>query len=118
MHRTSKNQEKNLFITKLVVIKLDANLKKKCSDGEFIRFFWKAASAKSVGAFNEAIECMRAIDAEAIEWILTSSPPQHWATAHFEGKRFGHLAPNIGDALNSWQGIKLSFQCWKSLECN
>ena len=81
---------------------LDANLKKKCSDGEFIRFVWKAASAKSVEAFNEAIECMRASDAEATEWILTSSPPQHWATAHFEGKRFGHLTPNIGDALNSW----------------
>ena len=43
---------------------LDANLKKKCSDGEFIRFFWKAASVKSMEAFNEAIECMRAIDAD------------------------------------------------------
>ena len=31
---------------------------------EFIRFFWKAASVKSMEAFNEAIECMRAIDVD------------------------------------------------------
>ncbi|MCO5557082.1 hypothetical protein L7F22_010638 [Adiantum nelumboides] len=65
---------------------LDANLKKKCNNGEFIRLFWVAAYASTVAGYEEAIKGMKAINDLATTYLLNTSLPSHWATAYFEGK--------------------------------
>ncbi|MCO5554762.1 hypothetical protein L7F22_008296 [Adiantum nelumboides] len=81
---------------------LDANLKKKCNNGEFIRLFWVAAYAITVAGYEETIKGMKAISDLATTYLLNTSPPSHWATAHFKGKRYGHLTSNIAESLNAW----------------
>ncbi|MCO5576240.1 hypothetical protein L7F22_030049 [Adiantum nelumboides] len=81
---------------------LDANLKKKCNNGEFIRLFWVAAYASTTIDYDETILGMKAISPVATEYLLSMSPPSHWATTHFKGKRYGHLTSNIAESLNSW----------------
>ncbi|MCO5561613.1 hypothetical protein L7F22_015234 [Adiantum nelumboides] len=81
---------------------LDANLKKKCNNGEFIHLFWVAAYASAVVGYEEAIEGMKAINDLATTYLLNTSPPSHWATSYFKGKRYGHLTSNITESLNAW----------------
>ncbi|MCO5560711.1 hypothetical protein L7F22_014329 [Adiantum nelumboides] len=81
---------------------LDENFKKKCNNGEFIRLFWVAAYASTTSNYDEAILGMKAISLAAIEYLLSMSPPSHWATTHFKGKHYGHLTSNIAESLNSW----------------
>ncbi|OMO96228.1 Transposase, MuDR, plant [Corchorus olitorius] len=41
------------------------------------------------------------ISQDAAYWIRRI-PPRLWATAYFEGTRFGHLTANIVESLNNW----------------
>ncbi|KAF7817815.1 Mutator-like transposase isoform 1 [Senna tora] len=41
------------------------------------------------------------ISQDAAYWIRRI-PPRLWATAYFEGQRFGHLTANIVESLNNW----------------
>ncbi|MCO5560405.1 hypothetical protein L7F22_014020 [Adiantum nelumboides] len=79
---------------------LDANLKKKCNNGEFIRLFWVAAYASTIAGYEEAIEGMKAINDLATTNLLNTSPPSHWATTYFKGRRYGHLTSNIIESLH------------------
>ncbi|MCO5563176.1 hypothetical protein L7F22_016813 [Adiantum nelumboides] len=81
---------------------LDANLKKKCNNGEFIQLFWVAAYGSTPIDYDNAILGMKAIIPFATDYLLSMSPPSHWATTHFKGKRYGHLISNIAESLNSW----------------
>ncbi|KAJ6296956.1 hypothetical protein OIU78_022640 [Salix suchowensis] len=50
--------------------------------------------------------CMRHLKIEEISqdaayWIRRI-PPRLWATAYFEGTRFGHLTANIVESMNTW----------------
>ncbi|KAI5076993.1 hypothetical protein GOP47_0009058 [Adiantum capillus-veneris] len=81
---------------------LDANLKKKCNNGEFIRLFWVATYANTMSDYDTAIQGMRVISPATTDYLLTTSPPFHWATTHFKGKRYGHFTSNIAESLNAW----------------
>ncbi|MCO5575384.1 hypothetical protein L7F22_029184 [Adiantum nelumboides] len=81
---------------------MDANLKKKCNNGEFIRLFWVAAYASTFSDYDEAILGIKAICPVATEYLFSMSPQSHWATTHFKGKRYGHLTSNIAESLNLW----------------
>ncbi|KAH7834045.1 hypothetical protein Vadar_012182 [Vaccinium darrowii] len=57
------------------------------------------------GSFEEEFEAkileIEEISQDAAYWIRRI-PPRLWATAYFEGTRFGHLTANIVESLNSW----------------
>ncbi|MCO5564798.1 hypothetical protein L7F22_018466 [Adiantum nelumboides] len=81
---------------------LDANLKKKCNNGDIIYLFWVVAYASIVVDYEEAIKGIKAINDLAITYLLTTSLPSHWAIVYFKGKHYGHLMSNIVESLNAW----------------
>lgn len=51
-------------------------------------------------SFRKILE-IEEVSQDAAFWIRRV-PPRLWATAYFEGHKFGHLTANIVEALNSW----------------
>ncbi|KAH7543276.1 hypothetical protein FEM48_Zijuj02G0167200 [Ziziphus jujuba var. spinosa] len=66
-----------------------------------VNLLWEAAHALTVIEFEAKVLEIEEISQDAAYWIRRI-PPRLWATAYFEGTRFGHLTANIVEALNSW----------------
>lgn len=66
-----------------------------------VNLLWEAAHALTVIEFEAKILEIEEISQDAAYWIRRI-PPRLWATAYFEGTRFGHLTANIVESLNSW----------------
>ncbi|KAI0527513.1 hypothetical protein KFK09_003116 [Dendrobium nobile] len=66
-----------------------------------VNLLWEAAHALTVIDFEAKILEIEEISQEAAYWIRRI-PPRLWATAYFEGTRYGHLTANIAESLNSW----------------
>ncbi|KAI5070802.1 hypothetical protein GOP47_0015145 [Adiantum capillus-veneris] len=58
---------------------LDANLKKKCNNGEFIRLFWVGAYANTVINYDEAIQRDESHKSCRNEVLIEHFTPSHWA---------------------------------------
>ncbi|PKA48343.1 ubiquitin-conjugating enzyme E2 S [Apostasia shenzhenica] len=66
-----------------------------------VNLFWEAAHALTVIEFEAKVLEIEEISQDAAYWIRRI-PPRLWATAYFEGTRYGHLTANIAESLNSW----------------
>lgn len=75
--------------------------RKEFSNDTLVKLLWEAAHALTVIEFEAKILEIEEISQEAAFWIR-GIPPRLWATAYFEGTRYGHLTANIVESLNNW----------------
>lgn len=80
---------------------LSENFRKEFNNTLLVNLLWEAANALTVIEFEAKILEIEEISQDAAYWIRRI-PPRLWATAYFEGSRFGHLTANIVESLNSW----------------
>ncbi|GFZ19765.1 hypothetical protein Acr_28g0004700 [Actinidia rufa] len=80
---------------------LSESFRKEFNNTMLVNLLWEAANALTVIEFEAKILEIEAISQEAAYWIRRV-PPGLWATAYFEGSRFGNLTANIVESLNSW----------------
>lgn len=66
-----------------------------------VNLLWEAAQAPMVIDFETKIAEIESHSPEAASWIK-NIPGHLWASALFEGRRFGHLTANIRESLISW----------------
>ncbi|OIW13812.1 hypothetical protein TanjilG_31701 [Lupinus angustifolius] len=80
---------------------LSDSFRKEFNNTMLVNFLWDAASALTVIEFEAKVLEIEEISQDAAYWIRRI-PPRLWATAYFEGQRFGHLTANIVESLNTW----------------
>ncbi|KAJ4789786.1 MuDR family transposase [Rhynchospora pubera] len=80
---------------------LSESFRKEFNNTMLVNLLWEAAHALTVIEFEGKILEIEEISQEAAFWIR-HRPPRLWATAYFEGTRYGHLTANIVESLNSW----------------
>ncbi|XP_042486722.1 uncharacterized protein LOC122066946 [Macadamia integrifolia] len=80
---------------------LSDSFRKEFNNTMLVNLLWEAAHALTVIEFEAKILEIEEISQDAAYWIRRI-PPRLWATAYFEGARFGHLTANIVESLNSW----------------
>ncbi|XP_068635914.1 uncharacterized protein [Aristolochia californica] len=80
---------------------LSDSFRKEFNDTMLVNLLWEAAHALTVIEFEAKILEIEEISQDAAYWIRRI-PPRLWATAYFEGTRFGHLTANIVESLNTW----------------
>ncbi|XP_076951176.1 uncharacterized protein LOC143624383 [Bidens hawaiensis] len=80
---------------------LSESFRKEFNNTMLVNLLWDAASALTLMEFEAKILEIEEISQEAAYWIRRV-PPRLWATACFEGTRFGHLTANIVESLNPW----------------
>ncbi|KAL8115125.1 uncharacterized protein LOC141667100 [Apium graveolens] len=80
---------------------LTESFRKEFNNTVLVNLLWEAASALTVIEYEGKILEIEEISREAAYWIR-HVPPRLWATAYFEGTRFGHLTANIVESLNTW----------------
>ncbi|KAJ8632735.1 hypothetical protein MRB53_026071 [Persea americana] len=80
---------------------LSESFRKEFNNTMLVNLLWEAAHALTVIEFEAKILEIEEISREAAYWIRRV-PPRLWATAYFEGTRFGHLTANIVESLNCW----------------
>ena len=77
------------------------NMYKQFKHPKLKTFLWQAAEAITKDDFNKALSKIEGIDKNALQWLLTSTNPEHWAELYFPGRRYGHITSNIAESLNS-----------------
>lgn len=80
---------------------LTESFRKEFNNTLLVNLLWDAAHALTVIEFEAKILEIEEISQDAAYWIRRI-PPRLWATAYFEGTRFGHLTANIVESLNTW----------------
>lgn len=80
---------------------LSESFRKEFNNTMLVNHLWDAANALTIMEFETKILEIEEISQEAAYWIRRV-PPRLWATAYFEGTRFGHLTANIVESLNVW----------------
>ncbi|XP_074357181.1 uncharacterized protein LOC141696925 [Apium graveolens] len=80
---------------------LTESFRKEFNNTVLVNLLWEAASALTVIEYEGKLLEIEEISQEAAYWIRRV-PPRMWATAYFEGTRFGHLTANIVESLNTW----------------
>lgn len=80
---------------------LGESFRKEFNNTMIVNILWEAANALTSVEFESRINDIEELSQEAGYWIRRV-PPRLWATAHFEGTRFGHLTANVAESLNSW----------------
>lgn len=80
---------------------LSDSFRKEFNNTMLVNLLWDAAHALTVIEFEAKILEIEEISQDAAYWIRRI-PPRLWATAYFEGTRFGHLTANIVESLNNW----------------
>ncbi|RVW29036.1 hypothetical protein CK203_088878 [Vitis vinifera] len=80
---------------------LSDSFRKEFNNTMLVNLLWEAAHALTVIEFEAKILEIEEISQDAAYWIRRI-PPRLWATAYFEGTRFGHLTANIVESLNTW----------------
>ncbi|XP_021987402.1 uncharacterized protein LOC110884037 [Helianthus annuus] len=80
---------------------LSESFRKEFNNTMLVNLLWDAANALTLMEFESKILEIEEISQEAVYWIRRI-PPGLWATACFDGTRFGHLTANIVDSLNAW----------------
>lgn len=77
------------------------SFQKEFNNTLLVNLLWEAAYALTVVEFESKILEIEGILSEAAYWIQ-QIPSHLWATAYFEGTRFGHLTANVIQSLNPW----------------
>ncbi|RYR38816.1 hypothetical protein HN51_028275 [Arachis hypogaea] len=80
---------------------LSDSFRKEFNNTMLGNLLWEAANALTVIEFEAKVLEIEEISQDAAYWIRRI-PPRLWATAYFEGQRFGHLTANIVESLNTW----------------
>lgn len=80
---------------------LSESFRKEFNNTILVNLLWEAAHALTVIEYEAKILEIEEVSQDAAYWIRRI-PPRLWATAYFEGTRFGHLTANIIESLNSW----------------
>ncbi|KAJ7978133.1 MuDR family transposase [Quillaja saponaria] len=80
---------------------LSDSFRKEFNNTMLVNLLWEASHALTVLEFEAKILEIEEISQDAAYWIRRI-PPRLWATAYFEGTRFGHLTANIVESLNTW----------------
>ncbi|XP_071738197.1 uncharacterized protein [Rutidosis leptorrhynchoides] len=80
---------------------LSESFRKEFNNTMLVNHLWDAANALTIMDFESKVIEIEEISQEAAYWIRRV-PPHLWATAYFEGTRFGHLTANIVESLNVW----------------
>ncbi|OWM71683.1 uncharacterized protein LOC116197446 [Punica granatum] len=80
---------------------LSESFRKEFNNTVLVNLLWEAACALTVIEFESKILEIEEISREGGYWIRRI-PPRLWATAYFEGTRFGHLTANADECFNSW----------------
>lgn len=80
---------------------LSESFRREFNNTMLVNLLWEAANALTVIDFESKVLEIEDISPEAAYWIRRI-PPRLWATAYFEGTRFGNLTANIIESLNSW----------------
>ncbi|GKD46432.1 transposase, MuDR, zinc finger, SWIM-type, MULE transposase domain protein [Tanacetum coccineum] len=80
---------------------LTESFRKEFNNTMLVNLLWDAANALTIMDFESKILEIEEISQEAAYWIRRI-PARLWATAYFEGTRFGHLTANIVESLNVW----------------
>ncbi|OWM67290.1 uncharacterized protein LOC116208500 [Punica granatum] len=80
---------------------LSESFRKEFNNTILVNLLWEAAHALTVIEFEAKVLEIEEISQDAAYWIRRI-PPRLWATAYFEGTRFGHVTANIVESLNSW----------------
>ncbi|KAL9235139.1 hypothetical protein vseg_009928 [Gypsophila vaccaria] len=80
---------------------LSESFHKEFNNTMLSNLLWEAAHALTIIEFEAKVIEIEDISQEAGYWIKRI-PPRLWATAYFEGTRFGQLTANLVDPLNNW----------------
>ncbi|CAA0828636.1 Unknown protein [Striga hermonthica] len=80
---------------------LSESFQKEFNNADLVGLLWDAAHALTVIEFEAKVLEIEEISQDAAYWIRRV-PPRLWATAYFEGMRFGHLTANLLESLNAW----------------
>lgn len=80
---------------------LSDSFRKEFNSAVLVNLLWEAAHALTIIEFEAKILEIEEISQDAAYWIRRI-PPRLWATAYFEGTRFGHLTANVAEYLTTW----------------
>ncbi|WZZ30030.1 hypothetical protein YC2023_013431 [Brassica napus] len=95
---------------------LSESFRKEFNNTLLVNYLWEAAQALTVIEFEAKLLEVEEASQDAAYWIRRI-PPRLWATAYFEGQRFGHLTANIVESLNSWIGEASGLPIIQMMEC-
>ena len=95
---------------------LSDSFRKEFNNTMLVNLLWEAANALTVIEFEAKILEIEEISQDAAYWIRRI-PPRLWATAYFEGHRFGHLTANIVESLNTWILEESGLPIIQMMEC-
>ncbi|CAN0892831.1 hypothetical protein LINGRAHAP2_LOCUS17797 [Linum grandiflorum] len=98
------------------MLHLTGSFRKEFNNNMLYDLLWEAAQALTVIEFEAKIIEIEQISQDAAYWIRRI-PPRLWATAYFEGLRFGHLTANIAESLNSWIQEASGLPIVQMMEC-
>lgn len=92
------------------------SFQKKFNNNELANLFLEAATALTVFEYEAILLEIGATSQEAAFWIQ-QFPPQSWATAYFQGIRFGQLTANIVESVESWIVNACNLPIIELMEC-
>ncbi|CAN6818013.1 unnamed protein product [Brassica oleracea] len=95
---------------------LSESFRKEFNNTLLVNYLWEAAQALTVIEFEAKVLEVEEASQDAAYWIRRI-PPRLWATAYFEGQRFGHLTANIVESLNSWIAEASGLPIIQMMEC-
>ncbi|XP_022159271.1 uncharacterized protein LOC111025685 [Momordica charantia] len=95
---------------------LSESFRKEFNNPMLVRLLWDAAYALTVIEFEAKVLEIEEISQDAAYWIRRI-PPRLWATAYFEGTRFGYLTANIIESLNTWISEASGLPIIQMMEC-
>ena len=95
---------------------LSDNFRKEFNNTMLVNLLWEAANALTIIGFEGKVLEIEEISQDAAYWIRRI-PPRLWATAYFEGQRFGQTTANIVEDLNSWILEASGLPIIQMLEC-
>lgn len=80
---------------------LSESFRKEFNNTMLVNLFWEAARALTVIEYETKVLEIEEISSDAAYWIRRL-PPRLWATAYFEGTRFGHLTASMAESVSPW----------------
>ncbi|CAF2126230.1 uncharacterized protein LOC111214111 [Brassica napus] len=95
---------------------LSESFRKEFNNSLLVNYLREAAQALTVIEFEAKVLEIEEASQDAAYWIRRI-PPRLWATAYFEGQRFGHLTANIVESLNSWIAEASGLPIIQMMEC-
>ncbi|KAJ7972697.1 MuDR family transposase [Quillaja saponaria] len=95
---------------------LSESFRKEFNSTVLINILWQAAYSLTDSEFQTKICEIESISREAATWIRRI-PPNLWATAYFEGTRFGHMTANMAESLNALIVEASGFPIIQMMEC-